>query len=115
LPLFGEKVNVRNIYQNKNTSKKRRSEKSQSEFLSVKLLILLLILIAILSGCETTSAPIVISDSFCESKYSSIGIFSKKEFEIMKKIRNNDEYRKILDRFIDYTTINEKEFKFCQK
>jgi len=57
---------------------------------------------------------VVISD-FCSGRYYSItekGL-KKADFDNIDKIRANNKFQKTMDKFIDYTTINEKEYKYC--
>ena len=69
-----------------------------------------------LSGCSATSAPIVINnDSFCDSKYQSIATrrLNKMDRDNITIIREDENHRTTIDKFIDNITVNEKEFKAC--
>lgn len=71
----------------------------------------------ILCGCAKNSAPTVIKvDSFCEGKFTSIAEkgLAKNDFNNITMIRQNEDYRITIDKFIDTLTINEREFKQCE-
>ena len=88
----------------------------QNKFANVKPLITLCLALIMLSGCSTTSAPIVINnDSFCDSKYQSIATrrLNKKDLDNINAIRKDENHRTTIDKFIDNITVNEKEFKAC--
>lgn len=66
----------------------------------------------ILSSCSKT-APIVRYDSFCEGKYTPSRL-TKDDMKNISEIRKT-KFKPTIDKFIDYTALNEKEFKQCQK
>ena len=87
------------------------------KFTGASLLIFFIVLIATLSGCAPTSAKIVLISDFCTGRYYSVtekGL-KKADFDNIDKIRADKKLRETMDKFIDYATINEKEFKICQK
>lgn len=90
-----------------------KSSKIKKSFLSVRLLLELLALTTILSGCAKTAAKIVVKvDSFCEGRFTSQSL-SKKDYDNIDQIRQNKEWKETIDLIIDNKTYNEKEYEVC--
>ena len=81
------------------------------------LLIAQFLLAITLTGCSRTVVQTVKIDSFCDGKYESIYTqrLDKKDFDNITKIRQTEDYRITIDKFIDHTTIHEKEYEQCHK
>lgn len=68
-----------------------------------------------LASCSKT-APIVNTvkyDSFCDGKYTPSRL-TKDDIKNISEMRKT-RFKPTIDKFIDYTALNEKEFKLCQK
>ena len=89
--------------------------KTLNKYKKEGLLIAQFLLLIILTGCSKTVVQTVKIDSFCDGKYESIYTqrLDKKDFDNIAKIRQTENHRITIDKFIDYTTINEKEYDLC--
>ena len=91
--------------------------KRLNKFKKEGLLIAQFLLLITLTGCTTTGVQTVKIDSFCDGKYESIYTqrLDKKDFDNITKIRQTEDYRITIDKFIDHTTIHEKEYEQCHQ
>jgi hypothetical protein len=84
-----------------------------NRFISAKLSVSLSALIITLSGCAPTVVETVKLDNFC-LRYESLWL-EELDFKNIDEIRINDKHRITFDKFIDYATINEKEYELCKE
>ena len=69
-------------------------------------------MIATLAGCTKTAVKTVKVDSFCEGKYEALWL-DNKDFDALGELYLNAKYSLTIKKYIDYHTINEKEYQFC--
>lgn len=67
----------------------------------------------ILSGCAPTVVRIVKVDSFCEGKFLPL-FLAKKDYVAIDKERQTKN-RNMVDKYIKYHAVNEKEYDKCPK
>lgn len=67
----------------------------------------------ILTGCAKPAVKIVQVSDFCTGRYESLWL-NKIDFSNIDEMRKNPAHRVTLDKYLDYQTINEKEFDQCQ-
>lgn len=65
-----------------------------------------------MTGCVKTVVETVRVDNFCEGRYESLWL-EDKDFTNLGAMRSNENHKVTIDKFIDNTTVNEKEYQLC--
>jgi len=68
-----------------------------------------------LTSCGSRKTYVKIVDSFCEGKYFAQTDLVKSDFDNFAEIRANKKHKESVDKLLRNLTVNEKEFKQCQK
>lgn len=64
-----------------------------------------------LNGCASKGS-VVNYDSFCDGKYTSMRM-TKQEFDTIDRIRKYPTFKPVVDKFIHYWAMNERELDYC--
>lgn len=65
-----------------------------------------------MAGCTKTAVKTVKVDSFCEGKYEALWL-ENEDFDILGELYLNNKYSPTIKKYIDYHTINGKEYQLC--